>query len=71
MFRILIVDDHPVVRSGYLRLLSRELLRNLRAGGYETLRSTYVERKNPASAAQYRAMGGRPLHGYAFYDKGI
>lgn len=57
--------------NGYLRLLSRELLRNLRAGGYRTLRSTYVERSNPASAAQYRAMGGRPLHGYTFYEKDI
>jgi hypothetical protein len=56
---------------GYQRLLSRELLRNLRAGGYETLRSTYVELANPASAAQYRAMAGRPLHGYAFYEKEI
>jgi hypothetical protein len=56
---------------GYQRLLSRELLRNLRHGGYETLRSTYVERTNPASTAQYRAMGGRPLHSYAFYEKEI
>ena len=45
---------------GYLTLLSRELHRNLRAGGYRTLRSTFVERDNPASAAQYRrAAGGR------------
>src|SRR4029450_11280129 len=43
---------------GYLTLLSRELHRNLRAGGYRSLRSTYVERSNPASAAQYRRMGG-------------
>ncbi|MEV6278610.1 hypothetical protein [Nocardia sp. NPDC051832] len=54
---------------GYMRYLSRELLRNLRAGGYHQLRSTYVEHANPASAAHYRAMGGRPLHGYTFYDK--
>jgi len=53
---------------GYQRLLSRELHRNLRAGGYTTLRSTFVERDNPASAAQYRRMGGRPLHGYTFYE---
>ncbi|GAB2639872.1 hypothetical protein GCM10027088_14920 [Nocardia goodfellowii] len=56
---------------GYMRYLSRELLRNLRAGGYEQLRSTFVERANPASAAHYRAMGGRPLHGYTFYDKDL
>jgi GNAT superfamily N-acetyltransferase len=53
---------------GYQRLLSRELHRNLRAGGYTTLRSTFVERYNHASAAQYRRMGGRPLHGYTFYE---
>jgi hypothetical protein len=54
---------------GYMRLLSRELLRNLRTGGYESLRSTFVERTNAGSAAQYVAMGGRPLHGYTFYEK--
>jgi hypothetical protein len=54
--------------NGYLTLLSRELHRNLRAGGYRTLRSTFVERDNHASAAQYRRMGGRPLHGYTFYE---
>src|SRR5215469_2376958 len=37
---------------GYMRLLSRELLRALRAGGYSALRSTFVERSNPGSAAQ-------------------
>lgn len=56
---------------GYLTLLSRELSRNLRAGGYRTLRSTYVERDNPASAAQYPRMGGRPLHGYTFYERAV
>lgn len=56
---------------GWQRLLSRELHRNLRAGGYTTLRSTFVERDNLASTAQYRAMGGRPLHGYAFYEKAL
>jgi hypothetical protein len=56
---------------GYLTLLSRELLRNLAAGGYRTLRSTFVERDNPASAAQYPRMGGRPLHGYTFYQRDL
>jgi hypothetical protein len=55
--------------KGYLTLLSRELHRNLAAGGYRTLRSTFVERENAASAAQYRRAGGRPLHGYTFYEK--
>jgi len=57
--------------KGYLTLLSRELQRNLRAGGYRALRSTYVERSNAASAAQYRRMGGRELHGYAFYSRAV
>ncbi|MEH1099523.1 GNAT family N-acetyltransferase [Micromonospora sp. CPCC 205561] len=56
---------------GYQRVLSAALRRNLHAGGYATLRSTYVGRDNPASAAQYRAMGGRPLHGYTFYEKAL
>ncbi|MEU5950618.1 hypothetical protein ABZ793_34460 [Micromonospora sp. NPDC047465] len=55
--------------KGYLTLLSRELHRNLAAGGYRTLRSTFVERENAASAAQYRRAGGRPLHGHTFYEK--
>ncbi|PTA47619.1 GNAT family N-acetyltransferase [Micromonospora sp. RP3T] len=54
---------------GYQRLLSAHLHHNLHAGGYTTLRSTYVGRDNPASAAQYRRLGGRPLHGYTFYAK--
>ncbi|GIJ34546.1 GNAT family N-acetyltransferase [Micromonospora sediminimaris] len=54
---------------GYQRLLSTHLHRNLHAAGYTTLRSTYVGRDNPASAAQYRRLGGRPLHGYTFYAK--
>ncbi|MCX5064786.1 hypothetical protein OOJ91_02730 [Micromonospora lupini] len=56
--------------NGYLTLLSRELHRNLARNGYRTLRSTFVERTNVASAAQYRRAGGRPLHGYTFYERG-
>ncbi|WP_406079286.1 GNAT family N-acetyltransferase [Micromonospora sp. NBC_00858] len=56
--------------KGYLTLLSRELHRNLASNGYRTLRSTFVERTNVASAAQYRRAGGRPLHGYTFYERG-
>ncbi|SCL69507.1 GNAT family N-acetyltransferase [Micromonospora peucetia] len=56
---------------GYQRLLSAALRHNLHTGGYTTLRSTYVGRDNPASAAQYRALGGRPLHGYTFYEKAL
>jgi GNAT superfamily N-acetyltransferase len=56
---------------GYMRLLSRELFRALRDGGYQNLRSTFVEHDNPGSAAHYLAMGGRPLHGYTFYQKDL
>ncbi|WP_433393134.1 hypothetical protein [Micromonospora sp. KLBMP9576] len=54
---------------GYLTLLAREVHRNLEAGGYQALRSTFVERGNAASTAQYRRAGGRPLHGYTFYER--
>ncbi|MQY12642.1 hypothetical protein SRB5_27780 [Streptomyces sp. RB5] len=57
--------------KGYLTLLSRELTRNLRTAGYHTLRSTYVEHDNPASAASYRRIGGRPLHGHTFYERNL
>ena len=54
---------------GYLTLLSRELHRGLSDHGYRSLRSTFAERDNPAAAAQYRRAGGRPLHGYTFYER--
>jgi hypothetical protein len=54
---------------GYLTLLSREVHRHLETAGYRALRSTFVERGNAASAAQYLRAGGRPLHGYTFYDR--
>ena len=54
---------------GYLTLLSRELHRALHAGGYRALRSTFVERANTASAASYRRVGGRPLHGHTLYER--
>lgn len=57
--------------AGYMRLLARELLRNLQAGGYTTLRSTNVGRDNAASAAQFKRMGGTPLHGYTYYEKAL
>jgi hypothetical protein len=55
--------------KGYMRLLSRELLRNLRAAGYQTLRGTFVEEENTASASQAEHMAGRPLHGVTFYRR--
>ncbi|RFA07676.1 hypothetical protein B7R21_16050 [Subtercola boreus] len=57
--------------QGILSLLSRQLQANLVAGGYGALRSTYVGRDNPASAAQFTRFGGRPLHGYTFYRRPV
>ncbi|MEV6632904.1 hypothetical protein AB0M54_19370 [Actinoplanes sp. NPDC051470] len=51
---------------GHVSRLTRHLHHNLAAGGYRTLRSTFVERDNVASAAN----SGRPLHGYTFYQRG-
>jgi GNAT superfamily N-acetyltransferase len=56
---------------GYMRLLSRELLRNLRAAGYMTLRGTFIEHENVASASQAENMSGRPLHGVTFYRRPV
>ncbi len=57
--------------QGYLTLLSRELLRNLRAGGYRRVRSTWVGLDNPASSAQFVRMGGRPLHDTCFFARDV
>jgi hypothetical protein len=57
--------------NGYMRLLSRELLRNLRAGGYDTLRGTFVEDENTASSSQADRMSGMPLHGVTFYRREV
>ncbi|MET0419176.1 MAG: hypothetical protein ABW022_24445, partial [Actinoplanes sp.] len=54
---------------GYVTLLSRAVHRHLEAAGYGALRSTFVERDNAASAASYRRAGGRPLHGYTFFER--
>ena len=54
--------------NGYLRLLWGELLRNLRAAGYHTLRGTFVEHANVASST-YADRLGRPAHGVAFYRR--
>lgn len=56
---------------GLMRALSRELLVNLQAGGYEQLRVTQVGRENAGSAAHFAAIGGRPLHELCFYRKGL
>ncbi|QWT24181.1 hypothetical protein KPL76_01745 [Subtercola sp. PAMC28395] len=57
--------------QGILTLLSRQLQANLAEAGYSTLRSTYVARSNFGSTAQFSRFGGRPLHGYTFYRKGL
>jgi hypothetical protein len=55
--------------KGYMRLLNRELLRNLRAGGYRAVRGTFVETDNTASSSQAEHMSGEPLHGVTFYGR--
>lgn len=57
--------------QGILSLLSRQLQVNLRAGGYSALRSTYVDRDNVGSIAQFTRFGGAPLHGYTFYRRAV
>lgn len=57
--------------GGLMSLLSHRLLTNLQAGGYRTLRVTFIGEDNAASAAQFEAMGGRPLHDVAFYRKDL
>ena len=55
---------------GYLRLLWGELVRNLRAAGYHTLRGTFVEHANVASSS-YADRLGRPAHGVEFYARDV
>lgn len=55
--------------KGLMSVLSHRLLTNLVDGGYRNLRVTFIGEDNPASAAQFAAMGGRPLHGVTFYRK--
>lgn len=54
---------------GVLGLLIRQLYANLRAGGYEHLRVTFIGRDNPASAAVFARAGGRPLHELSFHHR--
>ena len=56
--------------KGYLRLLTRELLRNLRVAGYHALRGTFIEHENVASSA-YTGRLGRPAHGVTFYARTV
>jgi hypothetical protein len=56
--------------KGYLALLMRELLRNLEANGYHTLRGTFIEHQNVASS-RYADRIGQPLHQVAFYSREV
>jgi GNAT superfamily N-acetyltransferase len=55
---------------GYLRLLTRELLRNLQGAGYRTLRGTFIEHENTGSSA-YADRLGRPAHGVTLYSRSV
>jgi GNAT superfamily N-acetyltransferase len=57
-------------RHGYIRLLTRELLRNLRGAGYRTLRGTFIEHENTGSSA-YADRLGRPAHGVTLYSRPV
>jgi hypothetical protein len=57
--------------KGYMRLLTRELLRNLRAAGYHTLRGTFIEDENAASWAPGEQISGARLHGVALYRRDV
>ncbi|UFS59101.1 GNAT family N-acetyltransferase [Subtercola endophyticus] len=63
--------DPPRQGQGILSLLTRQLQHNLRERGYSALRSTYIDRDNPASAAAFTRFGGRPLQAYTFYRKAV
>ncbi|MDI6944858.1 GNAT family N-acetyltransferase [Microbacterium barkeri] len=54
---------------GIAGLLWRAVAERLREGGYRTLRTTYIGRENAASARPIERLGGRPLHGTAFYRR--
>ncbi|HMS25630.1 MAG TPA: hypothetical protein PKB15_08110 [Acidimicrobiia bacterium] len=60
--------DPDFAGMGYQTLLHRELFTNLRNGGYEEMRSTFVEHSNPGSAASYVRVDGHPLHDYCFFS---
>lgn len=69
---LIIKETVPAAQGrGLMSVLSHRLLANLVDGGYRSLRVTFIGEDNPASAAQFAAMGGRPLHGVTFYRKDL
>jgi hypothetical protein len=54
--------------KGYMTLLSRELLKALRSGGYNSLRCTSIEKCNPSSVSQLLKMRARVLHDVTYYQ---
>jgi len=69
---LLIKGTVPDAQSkGYMTLLARELYRNLIGNGYEELRTTFVEKSNPASASQLVRMGGEVLHHVVFFARAV
>ena len=63
--------DPSAQGRGLQTLLARQVERGLRAGGYRTLRSTFVETANAGSSRTYERMGGRPLQGTTFYRRAV
>ncbi|MFT4219755.1 MAG: GNAT family N-acetyltransferase [Microbacterium sp.] len=68
---VLIIHGVAPERQGHgiASLLWRELGAHLRREGYRTLRTTYIGRDNAGSARPIERLGGRPLHGLAFYRR--
>ena len=63
--------DPSAQGRGLQTLLARQVERGLRAGGYRTLRSTFVETANAGSSRTFERMGGRPLQGTTFYRRAV
>jgi GNAT superfamily N-acetyltransferase len=54
--------------QGIIRLLHVELLRALRARGYDSLTITWIAHSNRASVGAVSALGARPLHTLTLYE---
>ena len=57
--------------KGYMELISQKLLENLEKLGYHTLRTTWVETDNKASAAHFLKMNGKVLHDINFFQMAL
>jgi hypothetical protein len=56
---------------GVNRVLNAELVRALKQRGYQRLTVTWTAAANAASRAQSLALGMKPLHELAMYERGV